>query len=96
MAIEHYKTIINQLSPLIISSIFYTVLMISVDCSVGDDESVDDVKLASESDTFESLISVEFSSFSLEVSSFLLSMASFEFLLLNMNKKISSLKLNCS
>lgn len=46
--------------------------MISVDCSVGDDESVDDVK--------ESLISVEFSSFSLEVLSFLLSMFSFELL----------------
>lgn len=44
----------------------------SVVCSVGDDdESLDDVKLASESDTFVSLISVEFSSFSLEVSSLL-------------------------
>lgn len=64
--------------------------MISVDCSVGDDESVDDVKLASESDTFKSLISVECSSFSLEVSSFLLSMVSFECLLIY----ISEYKIN--
>lgn len=48
----------------------YTVLIMSVVCSVGDDdESLDDVKLASESDTFVSLISAEFSSFSFEVSS---------------------------
>lgn len=42
----------------------------SVVCSVGDDEESLDDKLASESDTFVSLISVEISSFSLEVSSF--------------------------
>lgn len=56
------------------------MLIISVDCSDGDDESDDDVKLASESDTFKSLVSVELSLFSLEVSSFLLSMVSLEFL----------------
>lgn len=67
---------------LIICSIFYTSLIISVDCSEGDDdESDDDVRLASESDTFKSvLITDEFSLFSLEVLSFLLSMVSSEFL----------------
>lgn len=66
---------------LIIFSIFYTVLIISVDCSVDDDESDDDVKLASESDTFKSLNSAEFSLLSLELSPFLLSIvSSLEFL----------------
>lgn len=56
---------------------------------MGDGESDDDVKLAklaSESDTFKSLISLEFLLFSMEVSSFLLSIVSLEFLPLKIKK----------